>query len=152
MKSKPEIKTEYALMVENASPKPKLLKNCLMAFVSGGFLCAAAEALKVWLLLAANLSEKDAAGATLVIIIGLTALITGLGFYDELGQKFGAGLAVPITGFANSVTAAAMDSKSEGWVLGTASNSFKLAGAVIVMGTFSAFIMALLLWLFQILS
>ncbi len=150
MKSKPQIKPGYEKLVEKSSPKPRLFKNCLMAFLGGGILCGGAEAIRLGLVLTAGLSYKDAAGATLVIIIGLTALITGLGFYDTIAQKFGAGVAVPITGFANSVTAAAMDSKSEGWVLGAASNSFKLAGAVIVMGTVSAFILAFILWLIQI--
>lgn len=150
MKSKPEVKPDYQVMVAKTTPKPNVAKNCLLAFISGGLLCVAAQLIHDWLLRITNLSQNDASGVTLVIVVGATALLTGLGVYDVLGCKFGAGLAVPITGFANSVTCAAMDNKAEGWVLGTASNSFKLAGAVIVMGTVSAFAMAFLLWLIQI--
>ncbi len=138
---------QYNHRLKQAMPKPPLFLNCLKAFLCGGVLCALAELLDQSLM-GWGLAEKTASAATLVVVIALTALVTGLGFYDRLGQIFGAGLAVPITGFANSMTAAAMDNKTEGWILGTASNSFKLAGAVIVMGTVSAFVVALIMLLF----
>lgn len=150
MKGKARIKPDYAQLVKEASGKPKVLYNCFKAFMFGGALCAAAEYLKYLFVTYSGLLDKDAAGAVLLIVIGLTALITGLGFYDSIALKFGAGIAVPISGFANSLTSAAMDSKSEGWVLGIASNGFKLAGAVIITGAVSALAMAILSWFIQV--
>ncbi|MEG1501367.1 MAG: SpoVA/SpoVAEb family sporulation membrane protein, partial [Clostridiales bacterium] len=123
-KEEKQFQEQYKSKAERYIPKAPVFANCLKAFLSGGFLCMAAEFLhKIWMSWG-HLAEKDASAAVLVIVIGLTALVTGLGFYDDLGQKFGAGLAVPISGFANSVTSAAMDNRTEGWVLGTATNSF----------------------------
>ena len=147
MKGKPQLKPEYAIMVNKNTPKVPLVGNCLKAFISGGLLCAGAEALSTFFIFNTNWGEKTAAIAVLIIIIALTALVTALGFYDTLAQKLGAGIAVPISGFANSVTASALDSKCEGWVVGVAGSSFKLAGAVIAWGIFSAWLMAFFLWL-----
>ena len=77
-------------------------------------------------------------------MIILAALFTGLGVFDHIAQWAGAGTAVPITGFANSITSAAIEHRSEGYVLGVGGNMFKIAGPVIVFGTFSAFVVALI--------
>ena len=89
-----------------------------------------------------NFNEKTAVGPTTVVLIFVSALLTGLGIYDHLGQWAGAGSAVPITGFANSIASASIEHKSEGFVLGVAGNMFRLAGAIIVYGVFSAFVVA----------
>ena len=86
---------------------------------------------------------------TSVVLIGLSALLTGLGWYDKLGKIGGAGTVVPITGFANSVVSPAMEFKKEGFVLGTAANIFKLAGPVLLFGYFVSFIAGLLSMAFK---
>ena len=150
MSKKAKIDPEYNKMVNQRKPQRRVGFNCLKAFLSGGLLCAAAEAISRLLVRYAGLTDKNANDMTLIIVILATALVTGFGIYDTLAQKYGAGLAVPITGFANSITAASMDNKSEGYVLGLASNSFKLAGAVIVFGCVSAFIIGILVYIWGV--
>ena len=128
----------YRRLLRRRLPRKKLLRNSLVAFVSGGLLCAAAEAAARLLGRLAGLDEKAAAAWVLVGVIAVTALLTGCGVYDKLAQRCGAGLAVPISGFANSVSAAMLEHKSEGLVQGSGCNSFKLAGAVVVFGVVAA--------------
>ena len=90
-----------------------------------------------------NFDEKTAGDPTVAVIILISVILTSLGVYDQLAQWGGAGTAVPVTGFANTITSAALDSKSEGFVLGVGGNMFKIAGPVIVFGVFSAFVVAI---------
>ena len=83
------------------------------------------------------------------MLIAITALLTGLGWFDKLSKIAGAGTAVPITGFANAVVSPALEYKREGFILGTASNIFKLAGPVLLFGYFSAFIVGILSLMFK---
>ena len=147
MSNNANIDPEYQKIIKKHQPPRKIFLNCLVAFTSGGGLCLAAEFISRLFTQYTGLDDKSARDMTLTLVILLTALVTGLGFYDSMAQKLGAGLAVPISGFANSITAASMDNKSEGYVLGLASCSFKLAGAVIVYGTVSAFFMALIIFI-----
>ncbi len=94
-----------------------------------------------------GLAKKDAAGATGAVLIFLSAFFTGLGIYDELGKRAGAGSIVPITGFANSIVAPAMEFKREGFVFGIGAKMFVIAGPVLVYGMLTAFIIGLLHWL-----
>jgi len=91
-----------------------------------------------------NFSKEQAGNPTVATLIFLSALLTGLGVYDKIGQFAGAGSAVPVTGFANSIVSAALEHRSEGWVLGIGGNMFKLAGSVIVFGVVAAFFVALI--------
>ena len=88
-------------------------------------------------------------GITIIVFLG--ALLTGLGIYDKIGQFAGAGSIIPISGFANSMTSSAMESKSEGLVLGIITNTFKLAGSVIVVGVVSAYVVGTIIYLFEVL-
>ncbi|MBU2699843.1 stage V sporulation protein AC [Sporomusaceae bacterium BoRhaA] len=90
-----------------------------------------------------NFDEKTAGDPTVAILILISVILTSLGLYDHIAQWGGAGTAVPVTGFANTITSAALDHKSEGFVLGVGGNMFKIAGPVIVFGVFSAFIVAI---------
>lgn len=120
--------------------KRPFFKNALKAFISGGLICLIAQII-IELLKNKLKIEHDIANAIAVtIMVFLASILTGLGIYDRIGQFAGAGSIVPITGFANSMTSAAMESKSEGVVLGIFTNMFKLAGSVIVVGIISAFI------------
>ena len=151
MSKKIKINSSYAPVVEKQTPPVPILKNCLKAFFIGGLICMLGELLKE-LFIEAGMEKELAGAAYLTVIIGLTAFLTGLGIYDKAGQFAGAGLNVPITGFANSVSSAMMEYKSEGFVLGLAANTFKLAGSVIVCGSVSAFFLALLDMLIEVIK
>jgi stage V sporulation protein AC len=133
---------QYNELEKNLEPKRPILKNCIKAFLVGGTICTIAQTLQWIFITYLKFSEKDAVGPTTIVLIFVSALLTGLGIYDHLGQWAGAGSAVPITGFANSIASASIEHKSEGFVLGVAGNMFQLAGAIIVYGVFSAFIVA----------
>ncbi len=90
-----------------------------------------------------DFNEKTAGNPTVATLIFLSALLTGLGIYDKIGQFAGAGSAVPVTGFANSIASAAIEHRAEGYVLGVGGNMFKLAGSVIVFGVVAAFVVGL---------
>jgi stage V sporulation protein AC len=91
-----------------------------------------------------NFTEKTAGNPTVATMVFFSMLLTGFGVYDRLGQFSGAGSAVPVTGFGNAVISAAIEHRTEGFVLGVGGNMFKLAGAVIVFGVFSAFVVAII--------
>lgn len=133
---------EYSDLEKTLEPKRPIFKNCIKAFLVGGTICTIAQILQWLFITYLHFSEKDAVGPTTIVLIFVSALLTGLGIYDHLGQWAGAGSAVPITGFANSIASASIEHKSEGFVLGVAGNMFQLAGAIIVYGVFSAFIVA----------
>ncbi|MGI6768917.1 MAG: SpoVA/SpoVAEb family sporulation membrane protein [Bacilli bacterium] len=120
--------------------KRPILHNMLKAFFVGGSISLIGQFILEILKNGLNL-EKDLANAVMVtIMVLLGALLTCLGVYDKIGQFAGCGTIIPITGFANSMTSAALESKSEGVFLGIITNMFKLAGSVIVVGVLSAFI------------
>lgn len=133
---------QYDELVNTMEPKRPVLKNCLRAFLVGGIICLIGQIVQFIFMTYFKFDEKTSAAPTTVIMIFLSALFTGLGIYDHLAQWAGAGSAVPITGFANSIASSSIEHKSEGFVLGVAGNMFRLAGAVIVYGVFSAFIVA----------
>ena len=131
-------------------PKPPYVMNCIKAFIIGGLICAFGELLTEMYIHWFDFSEEEAGNPTVATLILLAALATGFGVYDKLGQFAGAGSAVPVTGFANSVTSAALEYKSEGYVLGVASNLFKLAGSVIVFGVVSAYVLGIIRYVWQL--
>lgn len=136
----------YQQKVQQVSPKPTILKNVIWAFVVGGLICVLGQFIQDYLI-GTGMSKKDAAGPTSVILVFLSALFTGLGVYDELGKRAGAGSIVPITGFANSVVAPAMEFKREGFVFGVGAKMFIIAGPVIAYGTLTAVLVGLIYWI-----
>ena len=150
MAPKPKPAPWYQAIVDRHTPKKRVLRNCITAFLGGGLICALAQSALFCLTVFLDMPQKDASSIVLICVIFLIALFTGIGIYDKLGQKLGAGLAVPISGFANSVAASMLEHKSEGLVLGSGCNSFKLAGAVVIFGIFSAFIVVFIAWVFQL--
>jgi len=124
----------YQKLVKEKEPRSKTLSQCLKAFLVGGLICCIGQLVhdfgEKWLLL----DDKLCGSFTSLVMIGLGALLTGLGVYDKIGSWAGAGSVVPITGFANSVVAPAMEFKREGLVLGTAAKMFTIAGPVLVYG------------------
>jgi len=134
---------DYKRMVTQALPKPVLWRNSVTAFLSGGATCLLGQFIQN-LFLAAGFSSVDAANPTVATMIFLASLLTGLGLYDRIARWTGAGTAIPVTGFANSMTAAAMEFKKEGLVLGVGAKMFTLAGSVIIFGVVTAFVVGLI--------
>ena len=129
--------------VPNAHKK----RNLLIAFVSGGTLAIAAQAVFQLYMSVFHVEKEASISLTIVTIIIITALLTGLGLFDKAAQTCGAGLFVPISGFANSLTSCAMEGKSEGLIFGIGSNMFKLAGSVLTYGISAAFLFGLIRFL-----
>ena len=142
------VQQEYDKLISNIEPKRPIFINCIRAFLVGGTICLIGQGLqwifiKQWIFINYfNFDEKTSVAPTLIVLIFFAALFTGLGIFDHLSQWAGCGTAIPITGFANSIASASIEHKSEGYVLGVAGNMFSLAGAVVVYGTFAAFIVA----------
>lgn len=136
------VQQEYDELVSSIEPKRPILANCIRAFLVGGAICTIGQSLQWIFMNYFNFDEKTSVAPTLVVLIFFAALFTGLGVFDHLSQWAGCGTAIPITGFANSIASASIEHKSEGFVLGVAGNMFSLAGAVVVYGTFAAFIVA----------
>jgi len=137
---------EYQQYVKQKAPKSPLLKDTVLAFVVGGAICVVGQLiLNGWT--AAGLEEKTAGTATSCTLVFLSALLTGLNLYNKLARFGGAGTLVPITGFANSMVSAAMEFKTEGYILGLGAKMFSIAGPVIVYGISASVIYGILLFL-----
>ncbi|WP_341357810.1 stage V sporulation protein AC [Rossellomorea sp. y25] len=135
---------KYEQLEKKYETKRPLLKNIIKAFFVGGFICLIGQAITYMYIYFFNFTEQTAGNPTVATMVFIAMLLTGFGVYDHIGQFAGAGSAVPVTGFGNSVIAAAIEHKTEGYVLGVGGNLFKLAGSVIVFGVFSAFVVALI--------
>lgn len=134
---------EYQKLVQqNSAPRP-LLKNMLWAFFVGGLISTIGQVVLNIALRTEN-TKSEAAAVTLAVMILLGTILTALGVYDEIAERGGAGAAVPITGFANTVTSAAMEFRREGLLLGMGAKMFIIAGPVIVFGILSGFIVSLI--------
>ncbi|WP_100407135.1 stage V sporulation protein AC [Bacillus solitudinis] len=138
----------YQKLEAKYEKKRPVFKNCIRAFVIGGLICVLGQALQMMYYTFFDFTERSAGDPTVATLIFLSVLLTGFGVYDKFAQFSGAGTAVPVTGFANSVAAAAIEHRTEGYVLGVGGNIFKLAGSVIVFGTVAAFVIALIKTLF----
>lgn len=136
--------TEYQQLQQNATPPSHLLRNCFRAFWTGGLICTVAQAIQNLLLTYTDYNLETVGSPTSAVMIILAILLTGLGVYDKMSQYAGAGTAVPITGFANTMSSAALDYRSEGYVLGVGGNMFRVAGPVIVFGAVSGFAVAII--------
>lgn len=147
--SNKEEQQEYAKKIKSMQPKPPYFLNCLKAFLVGGLICIIGQALQNFFITYFDFTKQTAGNPTAATLILIAALLTGIGVYDKIGQFAGAGSAVPVTGFANAVTSAALEHKSEGIVLGIATNLFKLAGAVIVFGAVSAYVFGMIRYAFK---
>jgi len=137
---------DYQNFVKQKRPKPPYLKNIFMAFLVGGVICAIGQGIMNFFI-SRGLSPKEAGAPTSATMVFLGAFLTGLGVYDKIGKKAGAGSIVPITGFANSIVSPAMEFKREGYVFGVAAKMFVVAGPVLVYGMTSAFIIGLIYYL-----
>ena len=141
-----ESKENYKRYVEGRAKKSPLFKDCIIAFLSGGPICAAAEGLKKWYI-SLGAEETDAGTLVSCTLIFLAALLTGLGVFDKIAKHTGAGTLVPITGFSNGVTSCAVDAKTEGFILGVGAKMFTIAGPVIVYGVSASVVYGLIYWI-----
>lgn len=136
---------EYSQLVDEMSPKSPMWRDCLNAFWIGGLICTLGQLLQNGYM-ALGLEKTDASTAVSMTLVALSALLTGLSLYDDIAKHAGAGTLVPITGFANSVAAPAVEFKTEGMVLGTAAKMFNIAGPVIVYGLSASVVYGLIYW------
>lgn len=141
-------KSDYGKFASRKVPKPTYGKNILMAFLIGGAICTIGQIINNYIS-NQGYNEEMSGMATSIFMIFLGAFLTGLGIYDKIGKIGGAGAAVPITGFANSIVAPAMEYKREGFIFGVASKMFIIAGPVLVYGISSSIIVGLLSILFK---
>lgn len=137
---------EYKQLADRLAPKSDTPLNCLKAFAVGGGICLLGQALKQFFQ-SLGAGEDPAGLLTSVSLIFLSALLTGFGIYDDVAKHGGAGTLVPITGFANSVAAPAVEFRTEGWVTGLAVKMFTIAGPVIVYGTLASVLYGLIFWI-----
>lgn len=134
----------YQNFAQEREPKRPLLLNCFRAFLVGGSISVVGQFFQWLYIKYFGFTELTAGNPTVATMIILATLLTGLGIYDHLAQYAGAGTIIPVTGFANTVASAAIDHRSEGYVLGVGGNMFKIAGPVITFGVFSAFVVAVI--------
>ena len=140
-------KKEYNRYVARLAQKSPLGKDLLRSFLVCGLICVIGQLILNGFT-ALDLSEQDAAAATSVSLVFLSAVLTGLSVYDDIAKFAGAGTLVPITGFANAVVSPAIEFKAEGFVTGMAAKMFIIAGPVIVYGTVASVLYGLILVIF----
>ena len=139
-------KSKYSEIVNKASPPSPIFKNCLAAFIVGGFICVLGELLGV-LFSEIGAGQQQTKMLVPVTLIFLSAFLTAIKLFDNIGKFAGAGTLVPITGFANAVTSAAIEFKTEGFILGVGAKMFTIAGPVIVYGTVASVIYGVIYWI-----
>lgn len=143
VKKQQVLQQEYQDLAKRQKPKPPIVRNVFVAYLVGGLICVIGQAVaKFYMRL--GFSVEDAGSPTVATLILIAAVLTGLGIYDVIGQFAGAGAAVPVTGFANSVVSAALEFKREGLVLGVGAKMFSLAGPVLVYGAVTAFVVGVI--------
>lgn len=139
-------KEEYKKLVEGRAKKSPVLKDTALAFVFGGTVCVIGQCfMNLYLYLGAD--KQLASTLASISIVFITVILTGLGVYDNIAKHAGAGLSVPISGFANSISSEAIDTKSEGFILGVGAKIFTIAGPVILYGVLSGTIFGVIYYL-----
>lgn len=142
-------KEEYSKLVKEKSPPSPVALDCIKAFLAGGLICTLGQALTS-LFVYLKIPEKDAKTLCSVSLVFIGVLLTVLGLYDKIAKHAGAGTLLPITGFANSISAPAIEFRSEGFILGVGAKIFTIAGAVIVYGVVASVIYGFIYWLMQV--
>jgi len=140
----------YQALVKSLSPKSDMMTGMVRSFLIGGLICVIGQMINDFYNYGLGLGADSTAAATSITLILIAALLTGIGVYDRIGKYAGAGSIVPITGFANSVIAPAMEFRREGLVMGVGAKLFTLAGPVLVYGISSSIIVGLITLLLEI--
>ncbi len=138
---------QYSDYVDKKTPNSPILKNCFNAFWVGGLICTMGQFIFDYCKFK-GLSETACSTTVSIILIGISAILTSLNIFNKIGKFAGAGSLVPITGFANSIVAPAIEYKSEGYVMGVGAKMFTVAGPVLVFGISSAVLVGLIAKLF----
>ena len=138
---------QYGEMVKRASPDSPVILNCIKAFLIGGGICCFGQLLFV-LYSKIGLNSDETRISVSITLIVITAILTGIGVFDKIAKHAGAGTVIPITGFANSVVSPAIEFKSEGFIMGTGVNIFRISGPVILYSTAASMIYGLVYWLY----
>ena len=141
---------QYGRLVKEMSPQSPMGRDCFNAFWIGGLICVLGQLLMNGYG-ALGMKEEQAGTAASMTLVALSALLTGLSVYDDIAKHAGAGTLVPITGFANSIAAPAVEFKTEGFVLGVGAKMFTIAGPVIVYGLAASVVYGFIYWLCQVL-
>lgn len=143
------IMKKFQTLTKETEPKPKIVKNCILAFIVGGLICDFGQVI-VNMLQKFDFSKDEISAITSIIMVFLGALLTGVGIYDKIASYGGAGTVVPITGFANAIVAPAIEFKKEGFIFGVAAKMFTIAGPVLVYGIGSSVIIGIIYYLFKL--
>lgn len=141
-------KKEYDQMTRNVAPSSPKFLNSIKAFFVGGGICAFGQGL-IFLFIKAGIEETKAELLAPITLIVLTAVLTAFGVFDQIAKYAGAGTVVPITGFANAVVSPALEFSSEGHILGTGAEMFRIAGPVLVYGSTAAVVYGVFFWIFR---
>ena len=141
-------KKDYQNYVDKKSPNSPILKNCFNAFWVGGLICSIGQII-MNICKSRGLSTEISGTIVSIILIGLSAFLTGLNIFNKIGKFAGAGSLIPITGFANSIVSPAMEYKSEGYVMGVGGKMFTVAGPVLVFGISTSIIVGLVYLIFN---
>ena len=139
---------DYKEYVEQKSPNSPILKNCFNAFWVGGLICSIGQII-LFYCQSRGMDQQMAGTVVSIILIGLSAFLTGLNIFNKIGKFAGAGSLVPITGFANSIVAPSMEYKSEGYVMGVGGKMFTVAGPVLVFGISTSIIVGIIYLIFN---
>lgn len=139
---------EYNRYVDSLAPKSKCWKDCFNAFWIGGLICVIGQLLMRGFQ-ALDLDKDMSATAVSISLVLLSAILTGFSVYDNIAKVAGAGTLVPITGFANSIVAPAVEFKTEGVIMGTCAKMFVIAGPVLVFGTAASWLYGVIYYICQ---
>lgn len=148
MNSPIDTNKDYQEYVNHKSPNSPILKNCLNAFWVGGLICSIGQVIFSFCLYK-GLDETSSGTIVSILLIAMSAFLTGLNLFNKIGKIAGAGSLVPITGFANSIVAPAMEYKSEGYVMGVGSKMFTVAGPVLVYGISTSIVVGVVYFVFN---
>lgn len=145
-KKETNIKNKFIQLSNEMNPKPNIIKNCFLAFIVGGIICDIGQFFSN-VFLSYGVSQDDVGTYVAVVMVFIGAFLTGIGVYDKIANFAGAGTVVPITGFANSIVAPAIEFKSEGYVFGVGAKMFTIAGPVLVYGISSSVLVGFIYFL-----
>ena len=143
-----DTKKDYQNYINQKVPNSPILKNCFNAFWVGGLICTIGQLISVYCNFK-GLDIKISSTIVSITLIGISAFLTGLNFFNKIGKFAGAGSLIPITGFANSIVSPAMEYKSEGYVMGVGAKMFTVAGPVLVYGISSSIIVGITYFIFS---
>lgn len=143
-----DTKKDYQNYVDKKTPNSPILKNCFNAFWVGGLICVIGQIVNLYCKYQ-GLDTQISGTIVSIILIGLSAFLTGLNCFNKIGKFAGAGSLIPITGFANSIVSPAMEYKSEGYIMGVGAKMFTVAGPVLVYGISSSVLVGIIYFIFK---